>query len=202
VNLYPSQYQLPELTAHLVALLERRRAAVGAWDAATEAAFVEEARAALAEAGAQFREVADDPAHWQRVTEQCLTVALPRYLKLAREEHALEARKYGVWRGGDFLSRAAYAVGSLLVGALLLRTALPRAFETLPLVFFVGGPLIPDVQTWLARRRYARALATLVEDMRLEELDRSTYQPLGIDAGATGEVARAGRAEEEQTKTR
>jgi hypothetical protein len=181
VNLYPSQYQLPELTAHVVALLERRRAAVGAWDQATEHAFLEEAQAALAEAGAQFREVADDPDYWRRVTEQCLGVALPRYLKLAREQHALEARKYGVWRGGDLLSRMAYAVGGLLVGMLLLRTALPRSLELVPLTFFIAGPLVPDLQTWLARRRHAKALAGLVEDMKSEALDRGAYQPLGVD---------------------
>jgi hypothetical protein len=187
MNLYPSQYHLPELTAHLVALLERRRAAVGAWDEATEAAFLEEAQAALAEAGAQFKEVADDPGYWRRVTEQCLGVALPRYLKLAREEHALEARAFGVWRGGDLLSRAAYAVGGLLTGALLLRTGLPRQLELLPLGFFIAGPLIPDLQTWLARRRYAKALAGLVKDMEEEALDRGAYQPLGVDAVDPGQ---------------
>lgn len=187
MNLYPSQYQLHELTAHLVALLERRRAAVASWDEATEAAFLAEARGALAEAGTQFREVADDPHYWRQVSEQALTVALPRYLKLAREQHALEARKYGVWRGGDLLSRAVYAVGGLLAGVLLLRTGLPRAFELVPAAFFLGGPLIPDLQTWLARRRYAKALAGLVEDMRNEALDRAAYQPLGIDEGATGQ---------------
>jgi hypothetical protein len=181
VDLYPTKFQLPELTAHLVALLERRRAGLGAWEATTEASLLAEARAALDEAGAQFREVVDDPAAWSRRVEQCLTVALPRYLKLAREQHALEARRYGVWRGGDLLSRAAYALGGLAVGVLLLRTALPRAFEVIPLGFFIAGPLIPDVQAWLARRRYAKALAGLVDDMAQEALDRSQYQPLGLE---------------------
>jgi hypothetical protein len=181
VNVYPSQYQLSELTAHVVSLLERRRAAFEQWTGADEASLVEEARDALLEAGQQFRELADDPAFWQRVTEQVMTVALPRYLKLARAQHDLERRGYDLWRGGDLLSRALYAVGGLAFGILVLRTALPDWLEPLPLAFFVGGPLLPDAQVWLAKRRYRKQLDALVTDMKHEEADRRLYQPLGID---------------------
>jgi hypothetical protein len=186
VNVYPSQYQPGELTAHVVALLERRRAAFEDWSDANEASLMEEARRALAEAGAQFREVADDAEHWRRVTEQVLTVAMPRYLKLAREQHRQEKSAYGAWRGGDLLSRAAFAIGGLVVGVVVFRTALPDWLEPLPLAFFIGGPMIPDVQGWLGRRRHAKSLATLVDDMKQEAADRSAYQPLGIDEHVAG----------------
>lgn len=55
MNVYPSQYQLPELTAHVVSLLERRRQAFDAWDEKTEGALRADAEAALDEAGKQFR---------------------------------------------------------------------------------------------------------------------------------------------------
>lgn len=185
VNLYPTQYQLPELTAHLVALLERRRAAFEAWDDATEDALRDEARRALEEAGRQFRELADDAAYWGRTTAQLLEVSLPRYLKVARAQHELERRKYGLWRGGDLLSRALYAVGGLVVGLVILRTPVPDWLEPIPLAFFVGGPLLPDLQVWVARRRYRKQLDRLVQDMREEAEDRSRYQPLGLDEGLT-----------------
>jgi hypothetical protein len=185
VNLYPSQYQLGALSAHVVSLLERRRAGFETWDDASEAALLDEARRALAEAGQQFRELADDGPYWQRVTDQVLTVALPRYLKLARAQHELEQRKYDLWRGGDLLSRALYALGGLAVGVIVLRTALPDWLEPLPLTFFIGGPLLPDLQVWLAKRRYAKHLAALVEDMQQEQVDQGAYQPLGLEAPAS-----------------
>lgn len=186
MNVYPSQYQLPELTAHVVSLLERRRRAFDAWDEKTEAALKADAEEALAEAGKQFREVADDAAYWKRTCELVLSVALPRYFKLAREEHALEARKFDVWRGGDFIARAAFAATGLVLGLVILRTPIPNWLEPLPLALFIGGPLIPDLQTWWAKRRYGKQLLGLVEEMREEAADQRAYAPLGIDEGAAG----------------
>jgi len=183
-NVYPSQYHLPELTAHVVALLERRRLAFETFDAGCEAALKEATKEALDEAGKQFREVADDSAYWQRTTEALFEVALPRYLRVAKEQHALEKKGYGAWRGGDFISRASYAVAGLLLGFLILRTPIPDWFEPLPLALFIGGPFIPDVQAWLSKRRYAKQLVTLVEDMKAEATDRRAYAPLGIDESA------------------
>ena len=183
-SVYPSQYQLPELTAHLVALLERRRAAFDVWDEKAEAALQEAAQEALVEAGKQFREFADDAPYWQRTTEVLLEVALPRYFRLAKEQHALEKRGYGAWRGGDFISRAAFAGIGLVVGFIILRTAVPDWLEPLPLAMFIGGPLIPDAQAFFAKRKYAKQLLALVEDMKAEATDRRAYQPLGVDEGA------------------
>lgn len=186
MNLYPSQYQLPELTAHLVSLLERRRLAFAAWTEETEAALRAEAEAALDEAGRQFRDVADDPTFWARTRELLLSVALPRYFRVAREQHALEARQYGLWRGGDFVSRAAYAAAGLVLGLVVLRTPIPDWVEPAPVALFLFGPLIPDLQTWWAKRRYSRQLLDLVEAMRAEADDRRTYAPLPVDEGPAG----------------
>lgn len=200
-SVYPSQYQLPELTAHLVALLERRRAAFETWDDAAEATLREAAKEALDEAGRQFKEVADDAAYWQRTTETLLEVALPRYVRLAKDQHALEKRGYGAWRGGDLLSRVVYAGIGLIGGFIVLRTAVPDWFEPLPLALFIGGPLLPDAQAWFAKRRYAKQLLALVEDMKAEAIDRRAYQPLGIDEGAADE-AKAARADANAVKER
>ncbi|MBE2249482.1 MAG: hypothetical protein IAE78_08010 [Myxococcus sp.] len=187
-SVYPSQYHLPELTAHLVSLLERRRVAFDAWDEKAEAALLEAAREALSEAGKQFRELADDQPYWRRTTDALLGVALPRYLRLAKAQHELEKRGYGAWRGGDFISRASYAAVGLLLGVVVLRTAIPNWLEPLPLALFIGGPLIPDLQAWFAKRRYAKQLFALVEDMKAEDVERRVYQPLGIDEGAAGSM--------------
>ncbi len=188
MNVYPTQYQLAELSAHVIALLERRRLAFEVWNDEVEATLTGEAERALDEAGQQFRELADDPGYWERVRAQVLEVAVPRYLRVAKEQHALERRRYDVWRGGDLLSRAAYAIGGLVTGVIILRTAVPDWLEPIPLAFFIGGPLLPDVQVWFAKRKYGKQLASLVEEMRLEARDRGAYTPLGIDSSIGAEA--------------
>ena len=193
--MYPTRYQLPELTAHVVAVLERRREGYSEWNAGVEAKLAEEAKAALAEAGRQFAEVADDKPYWQRLEQLVMTAALPRYFKLANAEQQLEKVKYNVWRGGDLISRAAYAAAGLVVAAIVFRTGLPKLVEPLPLAFLIGGPMIPDLQVWFARRRYASKLATLVGDMRDEAAARDLYRPMmdaapaPIDESVSGSIA-------------
>ncbi len=180
--MYPTRYQLPELTAHVVAVLDRRREGFAEWTPEVEAKLTEEAKAALAEAGRQFAEVADDAPYWKRLEQIVLTAALPRYFKLAAAEHQAEKGKYGLWRGGDLISRVAYAAAGLVVAAVVFRTGLPKMIEPLPLAFFIGGPMIPDLQVWFAKRRYAGKLATLVDDMRDEAAARDLYRPM-MEAG-------------------
>lgn len=183
--MYPTRYQLSELTAHVVALLERRREGYTEWNAGVEDKLRQEAVAALAEAGRQFAEVADDKAYWHALEQTVLTAALPRYFALAKEEQALEKAKYGMWRGGDLISRVAYAAAGLLIAAIVLRTAIPKWVEPLPLGFFIAGPMIPDLQGWFARRRYKAKLQALVDDMKAEAAARAQYRPLMTDAEPT-----------------
>jgi hypothetical protein len=173
--MYPDRYRLPEVTAHLLARLERRRPGFARMDAPAEAELAADAQRGLAEIGAQFREIADDPGYWPRVEASFLQVALPRYLRLARERHALEARRFDLWRGGDLTSRAAYALAGLAVGLLGVRVRLPL-FEVVAVLLFVLGPLIPDAQVWQHDRRHARALRAIVRDMQSEQATLQSYR--------------------------
>ncbi len=151
--MYPARYQLPELSAHVLGLLERRREGIGAWGPEAEGKLTETANQALAEAGKQFSELADDKPYWARMEKSVLKVALPRYFAAAKEQQALEANKYGVWRGGDIVARGAYALAGALIALVVSRTVLPKFLELLPVLLLVFGPMIPDVQVWAARRR-------------------------------------------------
>jgi len=182
--MYPARFQLQELTAHVLGLLERRREAFKSWDAETEAKLLETAREALNEAGKQFAELADDKPYWAKVERAVLEVAVPRYFKLAREQLTVEANKYGVWRGGDLLSRVIIGGGGALVGLVVARTMLPKWFELLPVMVLVFGPLFPDVQFWAGRRRWAKQLQRLVTEMGDEQLQQERYRPLEEIAGA------------------
>ena len=173
-----SRYSLSELTAHLIGLLERRRTAFEIFDEEAEAALQKEATSALDVARAAFAEMADDPVYWERTERTVLTVALPRYLNLARAQHTLEHTAYGAWRGGDVLSRIAYAGMGLVTGIIVIRTAIPDWLEPLPIGLFFGGPLLPDLHAWWAKRGYAKSLEKLVHDMADEQRDVREYQPL------------------------
>ena len=203
--MYPTRYQLQELTAHVTAACERRREGFPEWNADVEAKLTLEAKSVLAEAGRQFAEVADDRQYWENLERTVLTAALPRYFQVAKEQHQHEKNKYGLWRGGDLLSRAAYAVIGLVSAGIVVRFGRSVWLDPLPIAFFIGGPLLPDLQIWFAKRRYAAKLRALVEDMRDEAAAREQYRPLSEGAPAPVDesvAAQGSRGKSEQTKAR
>ena len=105
-------------------------------------------------------------------------MALPRYLQLAREHHALQRRKYGVWRGGDLLSRAAYTGSGIVAAVVIALTRVPDWLEPLPFALILFGPFLPDMQESFHERRYRRQLTTLVRDMGVEQQQLEAYRPL------------------------
>lgn len=176
--MYPDRYRLPQVTEHVVALLERRRPGFGAWGEEVEGGLLAEARQALEEVGRQFAELAEDTGYWQRLERSVLSVALPRYLRLAREHHELQRRGYGLWRGGDLVSRAVYTLAGLVAAVVIARTPIPDWLEPLAFALVLLGPFLPDMQEGYYERRYRRRLVELVVDMRAEQQQLEAYRPL------------------------
>lgn len=176
--MYPARFRLPQVTEHVLALLERRRPGYGEWGPEVEAQLEAEARQALGDVGRQFSEVAVDPGYWERLERSVFKVALPRYFQLAREHHALQRRKYGLWRGGDLVSRAAYTATGILAAVVVAVTPIPNWMEPLPVALILFGPFLPDMQEWFAERRYRGKLATLVREMEGEQKQLEAYRPL------------------------
>lgn len=176
--MYPDRFRLPQVTEHVLTWLERRRPGFGEWDGEVEAQLGAEARLALSDVAGRFAEVAADPGYWARLERSVFTVALPRYFQLAREHHALQRRKYGVWRGGDLLSRAAYTGAGIAAAVMVAVTAVPDWIEPLPFALVLFGPFLPDMQESFYERRYRRQLDTLVRDMGVEQQQLEAYRPL------------------------
>ncbi|HZI06423.1 MAG TPA: hypothetical protein VEZ71_20495 [Archangium sp.] len=176
--MYPDRFRLPQVTEHMLTWLERRRPGFGEWDGEVEARLRAEARLALADVAGRFAEVAEDPGYWARLEHSVFTVALPRYFQLAREHHALQRRKYGVWRGGDLLSRAAYTGAGIVAALVIAFTRVPNWLEPLPFALILFGPFLPDMQESFYERRYRRQLGTLVRDMGVEQQQLEAYRPL------------------------
>jgi hypothetical protein len=177
-GVYPEQFQLPQVTGHVLAWLERRRPGFGEWGDEVEARLTAEARLALADVSRRFAEVAADPAYWERLERGLFTVVLPRYFQLAREHHALQRRKYDLWRGGDLLSRAAYTGMGIVAAVVVALTRIPDWLEPLPFALILFGPFLPDMQESYFERRYRRQLLTLVRDMGVEQRQLEAYRPL------------------------
>jgi hypothetical protein len=175
---YPERFRLPAVTEHVLAWLERRRPGFSAWGSEVEAQLTAEARLALADVSQRFAEVAVDPGYWGRLERSIFTVALPRYFQLAREHHALQRRKYDLWRGGDLVSRAAYTGMGVVAAVVVALTRIPDWLEPLPFAFMLFGPFLPDMQESYFERRYHRQLATLMRDMGVEQRQLEAYRPL------------------------
>ena len=176
---YPEDFRLPRVGEHVVAWMERRRPGFGEWSPEVEARLTDEARLALTDVAGRFGEVARDEVYWGRLAHGVSSVVLPRYFQLAREHHALQRRRYGLWRGGDLLSRAVYTGGGLVVAVGIALTRVPDWLEPLPLAFLLFGPFLPDMQESFFERRYRRQLAALVADLHGEQRQLEAYQPLG-----------------------
>jgi hypothetical protein len=179
MSFYPVQFQASAIAAHLISRLERRRASFEQLDENAQVQLTAEADGVLAQANAQFKEMADDEVYWAQTEAAVREVALGRYLKLAKEQNALENSGFGAWRRGDFVSRAAYAGLGLLAGLIIIRTPIPDWLEFLPVALFVFGPLIPDFQAARAKRKYTRALENVVKDLEQESIEQRTYAPVG-----------------------
>ena len=176
--MYPERFRLPQVSEHVLAWMERRRPGFGAWDGEVEAQLTAEARLALADVSRLFSEVAVDPGYWGRLERGVLTVVLPRYFQLAREHHALQRRKYDLWRGGDLLSRVVYTGVGIVTAVVVALTRIPNWLEPLPFALILFGPFLPDMQESFLERRYRKQLATLVQDMGVEQRQLEAYRPL------------------------
>lgn len=123
------------------------------------------ARAKLAKIKGAYDEFGGSPAYWQSLETEVLQTAMPQYISAAKEMNALERGKFGIWRGGDPLARIAFAVGGVILAAMLFFVPLVRVFEAF-LVFGLAatGFFYPELKRWTHERRHMRVLNRLVVD--------------------------------------
>ncbi len=181
--MYTDRFSLPFLTQVLIAAAERRRPGLGGWTPQVRAELRQIFETELVELKARFFELFDDRAHWERIERALLDDAFPRYCASAEPQTALEQRGFGIWRGGDVVSRIALGFGGLLAGAFIARAPfipLPTSADVVVMISSLGTPLLPDLQVWLYQRRYRRSLARIVEDMALAAQQHRLYPPLPL----------------------
>lgn len=176
----PEKYRLAAVGRYLIEQFELRRPGLRQWTQETEDSFREQAEGELVLMQKQLRELGmDDAEYWQRVRRVLDQILLPRYGALATEEIALAARDYGIWRGGDLVARATFAVVGFVLGIICVEVPyIPIQARWFPALLLVLGPLFPDVVMWLHRSRWQRKLDALVADLGRASETLETYRPL------------------------
>lgn len=176
----PDRYRLDAVGRYLLDQFELRRPGVRAWTPELEASLRTQAEAEIVQMERQLKELEiDEPQYWQRVRRVLDEILLPRYAKAASEEIALANRDYGIWRGGDLLARATFALAGFILGIIAVETPYIPIYEKwFPAVLLVAGPVFPDVAMWWYRRRFRKKLDTLVQDLAKASQILETYRPL------------------------
>jgi hypothetical protein len=176
----PEKYSLAAIAQHVLSMFEVRRPGIDRWNAETLERLRREAESALRQMEQQCTELGvDDPGHWERARAVVRDVLLPRYQRLAEEENAAAARDYGMWRGGDLVARATFALSGLVLGAIVVAVPwIPIYEKWVPWALFVLGPFLPDAYSWWYRRRYQKRLEALVADLAREGAALESYRPL------------------------
>lgn len=190
--MYSDRYSLPFIGGVLISSMERRRPGLGPWSDKTRDELKKSFDAELAELRRGFFELFDDAPYWDKVEKSLREICFPRYCAEAEKQTALEGRQYGIWRGGDIVSRATYALGGLIVGILMVKIPfipIPPTWDLFAFATMLGAPFIPDAQVALAKRRYNKSLKAIVSDLKATEEQLQLYQPLVkpmIDAVGAG----------------
>ena len=176
----PDKYSLAAVGRYLIDSFERRRPGLRAWTPQMDAALRIEAEDEILQMERQCQELGiDDRKYWHRVRGAVEDVILPRYKKLAQDEIALANRDYGIWRGGDLVERAGFALVAFILGIIAVETPyIPIYAKWFPALMLVAGPLFPDLAMWWFRQRYQQKLAALVAELAKASKTLETYRPL------------------------
>ena len=184
----PEKYQLPAVGQFLLEQFELRRPGIREWSPQIEAQLRRDAEGELQLMEKQLREMGmDDSGYWQRVRRALDEILLPRYGTMTTAEIELARRDYGIWRGGDLIARATFALAGFLVGIVCVEVPyIPIQAKWFPALLLVLGPLFPDGVMWLHRRRWRKKLQSLVEDLGRASETLDTYRPLSELTHALG----------------
>jgi len=184
----PEKYRLPAVGRFLLEQFELRRPGMREWSPQVESSLRRDAEGELQLMEKQLRETGmDDAGYWQRVRRALDEILLPRYGALAREEIDLAKRDYGIWRGGDLVARATFALAGFVLGIICVEVPyIPIQAKWFPALLLVLGPLFPDAVMWLHRRRWRKKLQALVEDLARASETLDTYRPLSELTHALG----------------
>src|SRR5437899_12477808 len=187
----PENSRLAAVGRCLLGQFELRRPGIREWSPRAEASLRQEAESELQLMEKQLRELGvEDLGYWQRARRALDEIRLPRYAALAKAEIDLAKRHYGIWRGGDLVARATFALAGFILGIICVEVPyIPIQAKWFPALLLVLGPLFPDVVMWLHRRKWRRKLDALVADLHHASATLDRYRPPSELTRAPGAVS-------------
>lgn len=153
-----TEFSARDVTLKVLDHLEQRRPDI-AFDGEKIRAEVE---AALVPVMTSYREAELPAAYMGALAEEVRRTVPARWQAVARDFTAREKKSFGLWRGGDPVSRLTYVFGGLVVGGFILWAPFIPIWEKwFPFALALAAFFLPDIQTAWHRRRYARALGDI-----------------------------------------
>src|SRR5467141_285329 len=184
----PEKYRLAAVGRFLLEQFELRRPGFREWSPQVEASLRQDAEGELQLMEKQLRELGvDDAGYWQRVRRALDEILLPRYAALATAEIELAKRDYGIWRGGDLVARATFALAAFILGTICVEVPyIPIQAKWFPELGLMLGPRSPEGWMCRHRRRWRKHLEALVGDLHRVSETLETYRPLSELTHALG----------------
>jgi hypothetical protein len=163
LNIAGPEYDFGSVVFVVLEECEHRRR--GFDDDEAEHQLMRVARAKLDKIKEAYDEFGGSPAYWKVLETEVLETAMPQYVEAARQMTALERSNFGIWRGGDPLSRFLFAVGGLVIGGIIIALPFVPAIETTAAFGLAGaGAIYPELKRYTHERRHFRLLNRLVNE--------------------------------------
>lgn len=151
-------FAMQKVAVDVLAHLERHRELAVRDGEATARAL----EAALAPVRQAYLETALPPSYFDALEHELATVLPAAWRQVAVPFTELEARRFGLWRGGDLVARLAYVLGGLVLGGLLVWLPFVPVWEKwVPFAMSAAGAWLPSAQVVWHRHRYARELGRI-----------------------------------------
>ncbi len=121
------------------------------------------ARRKLAEIHESYEECGGTAPYWTDLEREVLETSMPQYIPAAIEQTRLEAAGYDVWRRGDPVARALFALLGLVIGGLIIAAPFIPIFEdAFAFLLALGGLLYPEIRKTAFDYRHSRLLNKLI----------------------------------------
>jgi hypothetical protein len=152
------EFAMRKIAVEVLAHLERHRELAVRDPDST----VREVEAALAPLRQSYLESELPPSYFHALELELSSVLPVAWRAVAVDFTALEARRFGLWRGGDLVARLVYVLGGMVLGGLLVWLPFIPIWEKwVPFAMAFGGAWLPSAQVVWHRHRYARELGRI-----------------------------------------
>lgn len=175
LNLAGPSYDFGNVIFAVLQECEHRRA--GFVDSDAGVRMREVAARKLQEIESSYREAGGTDPYWEELRREISDTVLPQYISAAIEQTKRERTNYGLWRGADFVARAAFALLGLTVGGIIIEVPfIPIFAKWFAFGLAAVGWFYPELKKKLFEYRHSRLLNRLITDgEKYQKNDRLHY---------------------------